>query len=1275
MTNTARHILPVLLFLLPATIYAHEPRPIFRVSFDNGFSADMANGNPRGTPSLEEVNLETLGALLKKGVAGRALVTGVAGMGVAAKRMYCAYQAKGNIRLEQGSIHLWVKPIDWSGDDKYYHNFFAAEGKDSLLYIYKFQNVDELLFIYGRKGKTPEGRWRFSATRQVISDWVPDRWQFISCTWGKGMLRLYLNGEPCSNAKIEFPPATPFEIMHVGDMIKPWPNTAGISHIDEIEIYSNIMTREQVYAKWLKARELLNPGKISLAVGNKTPVVDGMVHDREYAFSGTGFFNLNGTLAEAQGRYYLAYDNRNLYVGVKTGILGNLRANIRERDGKLWRDDSIEIFLMPGQGANDYFQFIFNPAGVFLDGRSRAHDWNASTPPRIANRIEKNEWTFETAIPFAALGIAPPGDGDTWKFNICRTYPAYRLYTSLSPIMNTYHDYMNFAKLTFRPDTPQLCIRSMGRPSAGTIDLTVAAITPETDIDVAVRFESAGKILVQAGQRINPGKELSIKRNGFIPQGRLKISASHKGAAVFSSTYEFRKTDPLKVEYVVTRIRKKLLRARIKHTRPLTGPKNVLALRLRRKTGEVVRETLLTPRQLMYFIDLTIDGIPPGDYAIEITYTDERHRALFKYGQDYTIPHAPPAWLDNRIGITNKVPPPWTPMLVTGSDVRCWGRVYSFAESLLPAQIEAQGKKLLAANMQLKLNGEPVSGATTMIFAEKARNRVRLTTSLSNEQMQISCNTLIEYDGFTWFDLTLTPTRPLAVGNLTLEIPCNPHVTTLVHSMKKGYLYAKKGSGAIPAKTWRRNIFRKPIVWVGDEAVGLQWFAQTLEGWMVKNRDESMRIIRQNNAVLLELSIIDYPVTLTHARRISFGIMATPVRPRQADWRSMRFGPDVQPWFMYTSRFNYPDRNFLRKDFAQARRWYPGKRVCYYHALYSASPFVPEMPYWMERWKLTPPLVGMYGSPARRETAEVRVCMNSSTYRDFYLHKLSRAVDDLGIKHLYFDLGVPRSCENREHGCGWQDETGAWHKTYNILGTRAIAKRIYVMMKQKHPNAIIINHMSEEPVMPVLSFCTCMVEGELYCKQVAEERGYYNILSPAWFRAEFMARALGPPSFFIPQFKRGAELYLRGSEKFWDTSEAEKPYNHLKGYILVHDSKCWPHFGLKLDDVFRIQDAFGWDEKLKFFGYWRKDNPVKVRNLKTDRVMCSTYTRPGKAMVIVMNDTDGDDAFTLQINRTAFTRANSISATDAYTSERLPVTNATVNLKVTNRGFRILILQ
>ena len=92
----------------------------------------------------------------------------------------------------------------------------------------------------------------------------------------------------------------------------------------------------------------------------------------------------------------------------------------------------------------------------------------------------------------------------------------------------------------------------------------------------------------------------------------------------------------------------------------------------------------------------------PGDTAAAPKVTDEmlgrviRERAV---------------WENNRLGITNKIPPPWTPMTVSGKRIACWGRSYDYAESLFPKDTASQGAEILAGPIALvaRLSGKDVA--------------------------------------------------------------------------------------------------------------------------------------------------------------------------------------------------------------------------------------------------------------------------------------------------------------------------------------------------------------------------------------------------------------------------------------------------------------------------------------------------------------------------------------------------------------------------------------
>ena len=676
---------------------------------------------------------------------------------------------------------------------------------------------------------------------------------------------------------------------------------------------------------------------------------------------------------------------------------------------------------------------------------------------------------------------------------------------------------------------------------------------------------------------------------------------------------------------------------------------------INKENGKTAVSKSVKPKDLIFVESLAIADVKPGFYEL-VTSLIKNGTPVYKLQRDFKKPEHPPVWADNKIGCSEIVPAPWTPLQVNEQDkkswfgslwdsvfsgsinkfeLQCWGRSIQYTKaSSFPTQITAKNQKLLAKpiNLKIKASGKTLNfDDISFDLTEQKDTIVKLNSENSCSKIDIDVKTQLEYDGFMWFEINIKPCDDSAkIDSMTFDIPMTRQAGTLLHTLYKGYNRFKPGTGAIPENGWKANIFEKPIVWVGNEDVGIQWFAETLKGWDLKNENNSLSIIPQQDTMLIRLTLVDHPITLKKSKKIAFGLIATPTRPPMKDWRKIRLQKTIHPWYPYAKYFNYPDKNYVDKKHGPNPNFKKAKIFSLYHAIYGFTPLCPEWPYWAMQWERVPPPRGTIGDLHDSHWTLAQVCTNSKSYRDFYLYKISNAIKDMEIPNLYFDLGVPRVCHNHCHGCGWKDMNGNLRNTYNILGTRNIAKRIYTDFKRQQPNGLIINHMSEEPAMPVLSFADILVDGELYCLQVAEDESYYKTFTPDMFRAAFLSRQWGPLQCYIPQFERASIVYRPNRKSFWKTPEAQPAIQHFIGYMLAHDTKCWPIFRVKFDKIWKIQDEFGWDDKVNFIPYWNNNNPIKVLNNKNNRIMLSTYEREGKYIFVLFNDTDKNQNLTIK---------------------------------------------
>ena len=96
-------------------------------------------------------------------------------------------------------------------------------------------------------------------------------------------------------------------------------------------------------------------------------------------------------------------------------------ADVTDRDGDLWNDDSVELFVNanPEYGSCHY---IINSKGVLLDARTPPDAdedvaWNSSAVVKTTVDKAKRQWVVTLAVPLKELGVKS-GQGQTWPFNL-----------------------------------------------------------------------------------------------------------------------------------------------------------------------------------------------------------------------------------------------------------------------------------------------------------------------------------------------------------------------------------------------------------------------------------------------------------------------------------------------------------------------------------------------------------------------------------------------------------------------------------------------------------------------------------------------------------------------------------------------------------------------------------------------------------------------------------------------------------------------------------------
>ena len=135
------------------------------------------------------------------------------------------------------------------------------------------------------------------------------------------------------------------------------------------------------------------------------------------------------TLAPGQTLVKARYDDAALYLGVTCHepAMDELLALVTTRDGAVFKDDCVEIFLDVNADRATAYHLGFNALGTCADGISDCrgqfrYDRTWDSGAQAAARRSGSHWTLEAAIPFRALAAATPSQSTVWGFNVAREH-------------------------------------------------------------------------------------------------------------------------------------------------------------------------------------------------------------------------------------------------------------------------------------------------------------------------------------------------------------------------------------------------------------------------------------------------------------------------------------------------------------------------------------------------------------------------------------------------------------------------------------------------------------------------------------------------------------------------------------------------------------------------------------------------------------------------------------------------------------------------------------
>ena len=511
-------------------------------------------------------------------------------------------------------------------------------------------------------------------------------------------------------------------------------------------------------------------------------------------------------------------------------------------------------------------------------------------------------------------------------------------------------------------------------------------------------------------------------------------------------------------------------------------------------------------------------------------------------------------WLTNRRGIEalddDFILPPFTPINYKNGIASVWGREYAFDDLGMLKGVKIFGNEFMAGPMSFKakVNGEYVDfKLDRQVLLRERKGVVELFSRANSPNVDIEVRTTIEYDGMVKVDFTFDPRGTVEIEDFQYSIPLPEKNATFIH-----YTGAREGglSLNVPRVSNTRRlpagegtVWKAPfkiLVWLGGYEKGLLWFCESEQFWSPharSQRKQGLSVERKGGLVTLNVQPVSEPRLFSRRTTYTFGLMATPVRPRQDGWRmadmnydyradtaekqtgadtpviyssgSYDFRPpatdnpqrvgfyprifDVEAYKARLDNAHKKGRIFglyidpilcnlgIYKNMSQYKAvpWDPTTDNADTGAVKQEEPFLwqsPEVKKYYFEWRKEPLSTAPYGKHKGERQFQTGL---GSRYQDFfcYLMETHAQYGCDGVANL--DEWGPVPDANHKHDMGYYDRDGKRYPEYDWFARRALLKRMCHVFYKKHGRIPVMRvHMAATLVVPIASFCESIITGE-----------------------------------------------------------------------------------------------------------------------------------------------------------------------------------------------------
>ena len=645
--------------------------------------------------------------------------------------------------------------------------------------------------------------------------------------------------------------------------------------------------------------------------------------------------------------------------------------------------------------------------------------------------------------------------------------------------------------------------------------------------------------------------------------------------------------------------------------------------------------------------------------------------------------------------------------------ISVWNREYRINREGLVEQIRNGERKLLAG--PVRITGRIAGQALALVpksqeIIGESPKRVGIFSTLEQGDIRVEVQTAIEYDGAVRTIVEFAADGPVDFEDIAIEIPLVSASCRYLHHVGDfqrgncGALGLPHGEGVVWESSQAREFVRDekdlqftrlvntflPFVWVGDYGGGLCYFAESDEGW----KDEEGRSIIELKSAGDRLDFLVHVVMgkATQSQlNIDFGLQATPVKPLPRGWRGWNFshigatsreglipanagkvvvfageGVSMDIQYRNSRHVFHPDKlaEVVAKVHASGYQYAPYTCI---DLLSEARPGLSQEE--VQGMAKEPPSARQWTHGGGDHTYH-NVCNWAPQNLAIIIEMVEELVSEHDVDGIYLDnVFLVGGC--LRPGCSYLREDGRRQPVFRLYMYREFMQKLASIFIRHGKEPLVWNHTSRTAVMPVFSFGTCMMDGEIL---VVERflKDHVDLVSEADGVVKFSSYPLGMPMLWYSDLKY--DLYKKLHP---DPDMTQEQFTDRFGTAQI--AVCLLHDGLfagirNKEYITRIEEvkyAFGLaEDDVEFHPYWEEEDAVQAED---ERVRVSYYTRESGVFLVAVNFAGQALATGLVLPDTVRSRLGEEQALqDSLSGEKLPVEEGRIAVKIEPHNYRVL---